>query len=99
MPGLINKGVFIMKALVLNQIKEPLVLEDRPEPKAGNGQVVVRLKAAALNRRDYWITQGLYPGMKLPIIPGSDGAGTVMQTGKEVIITPGINWGQSEHIQ
>jgi NADPH:quinone reductase-like Zn-dependent oxidoreductase len=88
-----------MKALVLNQIKEPLVVEERPELKAGNGQVVVRLKAAALNRRDYWITQGLYPGMKLPIIPGSDGAGTVIQTGKEVIINPGINWGKSENVQ
>ena len=88
-----------MKALVLNKVKEPLVLEERPESKAGTGQVVVKIRAAALNRRDFWITQGLYPGMTLPVILGSDAAGTDTQTGKEVIINPGINWGKSEDVQ
>jgi zinc-binding alcohol dehydrogenase/oxidoreductase len=88
-----------MKALVLKQVKEPLVIEERPEPKAGAGQVVVRLRAAALNRRDFWITQGLYPGMKLPVVLGSDGAGIDTQTSREVIINPGINWGKSEDVQ
>ncbi len=88
-----------MKALVLKQVKEPLVIEERPEPKAGAGQVVVRLRAAALNRRDFWITQGLYPWMKLPVVLGSDGAGIDTQTGREVIINPGINWGKSEDVQ
>ena len=88
-----------MKALVLKQVKKPLVVEERPEPKAGTGQVVVKIKAAALNRRDYWITQGLYPSMKLPIVLGSDGAGIDTKTGKEVIINPGINWGKSEEVQ
>ena len=80
-----------MKALVLNQVKQPLVLQERPSPKAGADQVIVKLRAAALNRRDYWITQGLYPGIHCPIILGSDGAGTADFTKREVIINPGYN--------
>jgi NADPH:quinone reductase-like Zn-dependent oxidoreductase len=57
----------------------------------------VQLKAAALNRRDFWITQGLYPGVTAPCILGSDGAGLV--DGREVIINPGINWGSNPRAQ
>ena len=72
-----------MKALVLNEVKQPLVLKDQPNPKANYGQVIVNLKAAALNRRDYWIKQGLYPGIHCPIVLGSDGVGTT-EKGMEV---------------
>ena len=62
----------------------------------------MQIKAAALNRRDYWITIGQYAGIKYPAILGSDGAGIVAQVGggvdkswlsKEVIINPCHNWG------
>ena len=88
-----------MKALVLNEIKEPLVLQERPGPTAGKDQIIVKLKAAALNRRDYWITRGLYPGIRCPVILGSDGAGTADFKEKEVIINPGYNWGQRQEVQ
>ena len=88
-----------MKALVLNQVKQPLVLQERPSPKAGADQVIVKLRAAALNRRDYWITQGLYPGIKCPVILGSDGAGTAEYKYKQVIINPGYNWGRRQENQ
>jgi len=88
-----------MKALVLNEVKQPLALLERPCPKAGKGQVIVKLKAAALNRRDYWITQGLYPGIHCPVILGSDGAGTADFKEKEVIINPGYNWGERQEVQ
>jgi len=88
-----------MKALVLNEIKEPLVLQERPGPEAGSGKVIVKLKAAALNRRDYWITQGLYPGIRCPVILGSDGAGTADFMEKQVIINPGYNWGERQEVQ
>eukprot|EP01127_Copromyxa_protea_P022802 TRINITY_DN8365_c0_g1_i2.p1 TRINITY_DN8365_c0_g1~~TRINITY_DN8365_c0_g1_i2.p1 ORF type:complete len:339 (+),score=55.89 TRINITY_DN8365_c0_g1_i2:102-1019(+) len=61
--------------------------------------------AAAFNRRDYWITQRLYPGIKLPCILGSDGSGVVVEVGDEkdknwlnqdVVINANINWGPSE---
>ncbi|MEO6131536.1 MAG: zinc-binding dehydrogenase [Saprospiraceae bacterium] len=58
------------------------------------GDVYVRLKAAALNKRDYWITQGKYPGLVFPLVLGSDGAGILGD--REVIINPGVNWGEQE---
>lgn len=97
-----------MKALVLNDLKQPYALDERDELAAGPGEVVVSLKAAAFNRRDYWITQGMYPGIKLPVIPGSDGSGIVSSVGegvdqswmdREVIINPGMDWGNNEKAQ
>jgi NADPH:quinone reductase-like Zn-dependent oxidoreductase len=87
-----------MKALVLNEVKKPLALQEMPSPKAGKNHVIVKLKAAALNRRDYWITQGLYPGIQYPVILGSDGAGITEQAA-EVIINPGYNWGRQQQAQ
>ncbi len=93
-----------MKAAVLKAIKSPLVVESRPQPVPQVGEVVVRLQAAALNRRDYWITQGLYPDIRLPVILGSDGAGVVTHggpqvdpawIGRRVVINPGIDWGDA----
>jgi len=88
-----------MKALVLNEVKQPPLLQERPSLEPGRGQVIVKLKAAALNRRDYWITQGLYPGIRCPVILGSDGAGTADFKEKEVIINPGYNWGERQEAQ
>lgn len=97
-----------MKALVFTEIKHPLQLEQREDLVPGLGEAVVALKAAALNRRDYWITQGMYPGIRLPVVLGSDGAGIVTRLGdgvspdwlqREVIINPGWNWGDSNAAQ
>lgn len=97
-----------MKALILKQVKQPLELEERPDLVPGTGEVVVQLKAAALNRRDYWITQGMYPGIKPPVILGSDGAGIVVRTGsevanswqeREVVLNPGLDWGDRQSSQ
>lgn len=80
-----------MKALVCKGVKQPLVYEDIDVPHVGPEQVVVTLQAAALNRRDYWITQGLYPGLRFPTVLGSDGCGIFEE--QEVIINPNIDWG------
>lgn len=97
-----------MPALILKQIKAPLELVDREPLLPGPNEVVVQLKAAALNRRDYWITQGLYPGIAPPVVLGSDGAGVVGKTGsslgnywnnREVIINPGWDWGDDQRVQ
>lgn len=97
-----------MKAIILREAGSPkqLKLEDVEMPKAGTKEIVVRLKASALNRRDLMIVQGRYPGMKLPAILGSDGAGEVIEVGseiedfnigEEVIINPGLNWGSDTY--
>ncbi len=97
-----------MKSLVLHEKKRPLKLEDRPPLEPGPGQAIVNLRAAALNRRDYWITQGMYPGIRLPVVLGSDGAGVVTAVADdvesnwldaEVIMNPGLEWGSQSRVQ
>jgi NADPH:quinone reductase-like Zn-dependent oxidoreductase len=72
-----------------------LVHETVPDPVPGPGEVLVELRAAALNRRDLLVKKGIYP-FPLPVVPGSDGAGVRRDTGEEVVIFPGIGWGDRE---
>ncbi len=99
-----------MKAIVLRELGEPenLKLEELEGPMPGPGEVVVRLEAAALNHRDVWIRRGRYAGIRLPIILGSDGAGTVSEVGpkvdpslkgRPVVINPGLQWGSDPSVQ
>ena len=97
-----------MNAVLITEIKKPASLTTVPDPVAASGQAVVRLKAASLNHRDLFIQQGLYPGIKLPQIPGSDGAGVVESVGapadqawvgREVIINPALDWGGDPRAQ
>lgn len=99
-----------MKAIILREIGGPekLQLESVADPLPGPGEAAVRLRAAALNHRDVWIRKGQYAGIKLPIILGSDGAGSVSAVGpggdasfvgKSVVINPGFEWGDDERVQ
>ena len=69
--------------------------ETVPDPVAGPGEVLVELRAAALNRRDLLVCNGTYP-YPLPLVAGSDGAGVRLDTGEEVVINPGLRWGDRE---
>lgn len=97
-----------MKAAVLDGVNQPLVVRDVPTPQAGDNEVIVQVAAAALNHRDVWIQQGLYAGLKFPIILGSDGAGTVVDVGADVdrgwlgqavTMNPGKDWGDNPRAQ
>ncbi|WP_217276335.1 zinc-dependent alcohol dehydrogenase family protein, partial [Corallococcus exiguus] len=59
-------------------------LVDAPQPQPGPGQALVRIHAVSLNYRDLIIARGTYPGLKLPLIPCSDGAGQVVAVGSGV---------------
>jgi NADPH:quinone reductase-like Zn-dependent oxidoreductase len=64
---------------------DSLTLTERPEPKLGPDQVVIKVKAASLNYRDLMTVKGLYnPKQPLPLIPLSDGVGEVVDTGAGV---------------
>jgi NADPH:quinone reductase-like Zn-dependent oxidoreductase len=64
---------------------EHLVAEERPEPMAGPGEIVVRIRAASLNYRDLMVATGRYTrGAKYPLVPLSDGAGEVASVGSGV---------------
>lgn len=99
-----------MKAVVLRELGGPekLLLEEVPDPQPGPNEVVVRLKAAAMNHRDVWIRTGKYAGIKLPVILGSDGAGEIASVGqgvdstmigKAVVINPSFEWGDDPRAQ
>jgi zinc-binding alcohol dehydrogenase/oxidoreductase len=75
-----------------------LSYEDFDDPVAGPGEVVVELRAAAVNRRDLLVRNPPGPAYQfpLPVIPGSDGAGIRRDTGEEVVIYGGLGWGLRE---
>lgn len=64
---------------------DSLHVVDRPEPKPGHGQVLMRMRAWSLNYRDLMLAKGQYnPKLKLPIVPLSDGVGEVAAVGEGV---------------
>ena len=69
--------------------------ETVPDPQPGTGEALVELRAAGLNRRDLLVRTGVYP-FPLPLVPGSDGAGVRRDTGEEVVVFPGFDWGDRE---
>jgi NADPH:quinone reductase-like Zn-dependent oxidoreductase len=96
-----------MKALHLVAANE-LVFVELPPPRPSPGEVVISLRAAALNHRDVWIKLGQYAGLTYPCLPGSDGAGVVTGIGegvdaswlgREVIVNPSFGWGGGEAAQ
>lgn len=84
------------------QVYYPLDKISLPDRAPQPTQVVVKLHAAALNHRDLFLRQHLYPGVDFGIPLLSDGCGTVISTGndpsakkwqgKRVILNPGIGW-------
>src|SRR6202167_2944807 len=74
-----------MKAIRIHQFGGPEVLqyEDVPDPQPRKDQVLVRVRACALNHLDLFVRQGL-PGVKLPHILGSDIAGEIVEAGEYV---------------
>ena len=94
-----------MKAVIFSAHGGPEVLRytDVPEPSTGPNDVLVRVRACALNHLDLWIRRGL-PGISVPLphILGSDIAGEIasvgteasgLQTGEKVLLSPGISCG------
>src|SRR5690606_22673982 len=60
-------GKNIMQALVLHQKGKPLVLEQRPVPQPGPGQVLLRVLACAVCRTDLHVVDGDLPDPNLPL--------------------------------
>jgi NADPH:quinone reductase-like Zn-dependent oxidoreductase len=92
-----------VRAVRIHEDGDPrvLVLEEAPDPEPGPGEVLVRLRASALNHLDVWIRKGL-PSVPKPRILGADGAGVVealgdgvsgFEPGERVVLNPGIETG------
>lgn len=97
-----------MKALYLEETGGPesarVTDVETPMPQAG--EVRIAVKAASLNHREIFITNGQYPGMTVPTTLGCDGAGVVdmigegvtgAKVGDEVVLYPARNWGPNRH--
>jgi len=100
-----------MKAILFYEHGGPEVLQyaDYPTPQPAPGEVLVRLRAAALNRLDLWVRAG-WPGIRLnyPHIPGADGAGEIaalgagvdgLEAGAPVVINSNIGCGECTFCQ
>lgn len=79
---------------------------DLPDPQPGAGEVVIKVRACALNHLDIWLRLGI-PAyrLQLPHVPGSDVAGEVVavgdgvtnvQVGDKVIVNPNLTCGECE---
>ena len=97
-----------MKAVRFHQHGGPEVLryEDVPTPQPGPGEVLVGLRAAALNHLDLFARTGVIPGVPLPHIGGADGAGVVAANGAgatkypvgtRVFFDPGLSDGTCDY--
>ncbi|MDP9338774.1 MAG: zinc-binding dehydrogenase [Acidobacteriota bacterium] len=95
-----------MKAIVFHQHGGPGVLQytDAPPPTLRANEVLVRVRACALNHLDLWVRGGL-PNVPIPLphIPGSDIAGeiaqigtdvTTVKVGQKVVLAPGVSCGK-----
>jgi len=102
------KAIILKETGPIDKLKENLIYDELPEPEISDDEVLIKIHYAALNHRDLWITKGLYAGIKLPVVLGSDCAGTIhklgknvndLNTGDEVIINPSLDWGDDESYQ
>ncbi len=74
-----------MRAAVVRQFGEPLVIEERPIPEPGPGQVVIRMEASGLCHTDIHAAQGDWPVKPAPpFVPGHEGVGIVHAVGEGV---------------
>ncbi|KAJ9608149.1 hypothetical protein H2200_007137 [Cladophialophora chaetospira] len=86
------------------QVYYPLSLDEVPKPSPKGKEVVIKVHAAALNHRDLFIRQHLYPGTAFGVPLLADGCGTVIAVGteadakwkgKRVVVNPGTGWKDS----
>jgi len=71
-----------MRALVMTAPKAPLDLQERPVPRPGPGEVLIRLAASPINPSDLMTLAGEYGiAATPPLVPGLEGSGTVVATG------------------
>ena len=86
-----------MLAMVLEKLREPLKLLERPDPRPAPDEVRVRVSACGVCRTDLHVVDGELPNPKLPIVPGHEIIGRIDLVGHgvlglEVGMRVGIPW-------
>jgi NADPH:quinone reductase-like Zn-dependent oxidoreductase len=96
-----------MRAAIFHQHGGPEVvrIEELPRPAPGQGEVLLEVRAAALNHLDLWVRRGLPIDTTMPHIGGSDIAGVVVEAGagvdparvgERVVVNPSLWCGECE---
>ncbi len=96
-----------MRAILVEQGGGPevLVIRELPDPVPEYGEVLVRVRAAGVNRRDVWVRRGQFGIPAAGLVPGSDAAGDITavgpgvvgwQVGDRVVVYPGSSCGRCE---
>ena len=98
-----------MQAIHVSAHGDPSVLKivELPKPTPAAGEVLVKVAAISVNHLDLWVRRGM-PGVKLPLpmIPGCDGTGEIVEfgagvagltPGQKVLLEPGYSSGKSAH--
>src|SRR3990172_765915 len=81
-----------MRAAVISEYQVPPALVERDEPQTAAGKAVLELRAAGLNPADLAVASGSFPfgSPPLPYVPGIEGVGTVVHSGR---FAPGTRGG------
>jgi len=88
-----------MRAALLSKFNEPWQVKDVPDPRAEDGQVIVRIEACGLCGTDVHVHHGYIPGIQLPIVPGHEPVGRIVEVGRGVMGLKvgdrvGVSWAQ-----
>jgi propanol-preferring alcohol dehydrogenase len=74
----------VMRAMVLEQPRTPLVMRERPMPAPAPGEILVEIAACGVCRTDLHVVDGELPNPKLPVVPGHEIVGRVAAMGEGV---------------
>jgi alcohol dehydrogenase, propanol-preferring len=74
----------VMRAMVLERLQTPLVMQERPRPHPSAGEILIEVLACGVCRTDLHVVDGELPNPKLPIIPGHEIVGRISVIGAGV---------------
>lgn len=73
-----------MLAMVLEKVGKPLELKEKPIPTVNEDEILIKVKSCGICRTDLHVVDGELPNPKLPLIPGHQIVGKVIEAGKKV---------------
>jgi alcohol dehydrogenase, propanol-preferring len=93
-----------VRALVLDEPRRPLRLADLPRPEPGRGEVLVEVAVCGVCRTDLHVVDGELPDPKLPLVPGHQAVGRVVDRGEgteryeigDAVGVPWLGWTDGE---
>jgi len=74
----------MMRAMVLERVGAPLVMQERPLPRPGAGELLIKVAACGVCRTDLHVVDGELPDIRTPIVPGHEIVGHVVASGAGV---------------